>query len=390
MLDKRILKIGLLFGGAWLALAPAAASTITDAWLYADCEGYTVYVEGFAFEETSSVPFDYRFELQALTPGVENVVVEGSLVVECDPFEVGEGRSTCDPFVSVSERWSDALGHPLSCGDYELITTDTGGCETIRSRYEWSNDFGSRCEKLFPTSDAPSGSYPEWTGLLSCPCEEGEEICRTPGFWGTHAAETRKGRKTTRNITQEVIDAALMSPMVCGQPIETTAVDRADSALEGMCVSPRGDQRLQLIRQLTAASLNCIMTNGNGDCFEVSVGATFADCNDACAMGWDEEYGSCIDALDCFNNGGVLLDNGFCQLGTCADDGSPCDSDESCGMTDSGEEVECLPLDGNCHDRPLVNEELGLDFDPPGPAGSPKECNQARRNRCTLLGGCRN
>jgi hypothetical protein len=57
-------------------------------------------------------------------------------------------------------------------------------------------------------------------------------------------------------------------------------------------------------------------------------------------------------------------------------------------MSDAGEVVECLPLEGNCHDRPLVNEDLGLDFDPPGPAGSPRECNQARRNDCTVLGGC--
>jgi hypothetical protein len=45
---------------------------------------------------------------------------------------------------------------------------------------------------------------------------------------------------------------------------------------------------------------------------------------------------------------------------------------------------ECDEPDGtSCQDRPLEN--ACLDFQPPGPAGSPKACNDARRNEVTIL-----
>jgi len=40
----------------------------------------------------------------------------------------------------------------------------------------------------------------------------------------------------------------------------------------------------------------------------------------------------------------------------------------------------------NCHDRDLVNETLGLDFETQGPAGSSDACNAATRTKCTVVG----
>jgi hypothetical protein len=40
----------------------------------------------------------------------------------------------------------------------------------------------------------------------------------------------------------------------------------------------------------------------------------------------------------------------------------------------------------NCHTRLLVNEDLGLDFDPPGPAGSSDACNNANASICAVVG----
>jgi hypothetical protein len=34
----------------------------------------------------------------------------------------------------------------------------------------------------------------------------------------------------------------------------------------------------------------------------------------------------------------------------------------------------------------LVNEELGLNFEPPGPAGSSNACNAATDSKCSVVG----
>ncbi len=88
-------------------------------------------------------------------------------------------------------------------------------------------------------------------------------VCRTAGFWGTHAG-SEKGKSI--NITQMVIDFAHYSlyptgPLnVCGEKIINTKLNDAASALEGLCVAVKGNQELQLARQLTAAALNCAIS----------------------------------------------------------------------------------------------------------------------------------
>lgn len=379
------------------SLGASYATAIRDVRLYADCDGYTVYAVGENFEEGESLVVDYSFLLNYLGPDPlgEDVSVSGSLTLTCEPFQADPGKTTCTVRESLSETWAEALGSDLACGQYQLDSTSGGGvCGSIPTRWVWTDIFGGQqCNRLPATGfeDPDNDVYPDWNGFLDCPCdpeEPGVEICRTPGFWGTHAGTEKKN---STNITQAVLDAANGIVSVCGETVDTTALDTAGSALEGMCVAPRGDIRLQLARQLTAAALNCVMTNGEGDCADVSIEETFQACDLACANGWDDEFGACIDAIDCFNNGGIMLDSGMCQIGTCGGDGiTACDGDERCGYDDAGEKIACVPLEGNCHDRALVNEELGLDFDPPGAAGSSKSCNTANRNGCTLFGGCKN
>ena len=101
-----------------------------------------------------------------------------------------------------------------------------------------------------------------------------------------------------------------------------------------------------------------------------------------------DEIGYCEKSIDCWNNGGVLLDSGICQLGVCAHDGAPCEESEDCGYDFEGGMIECVPFTDTCHYQPLVNEALGLDFEPPGPASSPKACNAAIKNDCDLLDDC--
>ncbi|MDZ4348830.1 MAG: hypothetical protein U1A22_04770 [Xanthomonadaceae bacterium] len=168
------------------------------------------------------------------------------------------------------------------------------------------------------------------------------EICRTPGFWSTHAG-TEKNKAS--NLTQLTIDAAGGSLSICGTTIDNTTVGSAFSALEAMCVSPKGDQRLQLARQLTAMALNCVVSGGGADCSGTSGESLFQAANEACANGV-ANAGDYIAPVDAFNNG----------------------------------------VNSDCHERDLSESDVFDGVSPlPGPAGSPKACNAARTNNVIVL-----
>jgi hypothetical protein len=181
----------------------------------------------------------------------------------------------------------------------------------------------------------------------------GEEVCRTPGFWGTHAGT--ENRRST-NLTQLVIDAAGGSIEVCGKTLDNTLVGNTASALEGMCVSVQGEPQRQLARQLTAMALNCVISGGAADCSGTSVEGLFADANAACA-GDDQDLSYYIGRVDCFNNGGQWNeDEGSCHIDP--EDPNNCQNRDLDYSTDIFDGVHPLP----------------------GPAGSPRACNAAINN----------
>lgn len=109
---------------------------------------------------------------------------------------------------------------------------------------------------------------------------------RTIGFYKTHPEITFGILTSGGGLT------------VCGKAITDVDIDHAHSALEALCISPLGDLRLQLARQLTAAGLT--MAAG---------GATFGDyaaCNALCADPGTPgaALSACIDSTDVFNNSG--------------------------------------------------------------------------------------
>jgi hypothetical protein len=132
----------------------------------------------------------------------------------------------------------------------------------------------------------------------------GDGFTRTLGFYKNHPA-----------VTAAILTAA--GPLtVCGFTISNIDVDDARSALEAMCVSPQGDQRLQLVRQLTAASLS--MAAG---------GATFADlaaCNAVCADAGASviSLSACVDDTDDYNRSGDNVVAPFDPAGNA--DTAPC------------------------------------------------------------------
>jgi hypothetical protein len=321
--------------------------------------------------------------------------------------ETGEGPDVC---LDVTFECVDATtfsgpaefyGTVTNCSDFPLDAlyvqnpfTDEnyvepgplGPGESVMFRYEVPTD-PDTCEaysKVWIRGYAMGWTISERI-FLEATCECGPEllaVCRTPGFYGTHAGDAKKN---SQNITQQILDAA-GGLSVCGEFVDNTALNMDGSALEAMCEKTQGDSRLQLYRHLVAASLNCVMSGAPLDCDDTGIEGLFNECNEACIMNNDADLmESCRYKVDCWNNGGTMLADGMCQLGTCGLGGAPCEETEDCGYDDFGEEVECIPLEGTCHDQLLVNEALGLDFDPPGPAGSSKACNEAIQNDCTFI-----
>ena len=258
-------------------------------------------------------------------------------------------------------------GTPLNCDDGLFCTDDScdpaSGCahtthdcaDTDACTNDICNEDTDVCDHIF------DGTIPG--------CTPNNEICRTPGFWGTHGGTEKS---SSVNITDAVLDAFGGTLSVCGTIIDNTDVGNIHSALEAICVSPKGDSRLQLARQLTAAALNCGITNSTGTpgqcvaqdgtapCAGVSVEDVWNACNAACPTGTtatvDGHEISCIGAIDCFNNGGVF--------------------DPATGNCDDA-------VGTSCHDQQLVNG--CFNFQPPGAAGSPRACNDARKNDVVVV-----
>jgi hypothetical protein len=188
-------------------------------------------------------------------------------------------------------------------------------------------------------------------------------VCRTPGFWGTHA-----GREKSRsfNLAQEVIDysddtygtgdGTFGLGDICGVRITSTDVyqlpgsgpDYAKSSTEAICVHPKTKIVRQLMRQMTAAAINCVMSGTSSNCAGLTIGTKWAEADAACAANSGDLSGY-IEDFDAFNNGYYP--------------GSEC--------------VEDL------NESPLWPEVY--DHKVPGPAGSSDACNFAIQNDWYLV-----
>jgi hypothetical protein len=243
---------------------------------------------------------------------------------------------TCNP-------QTGCVNTPVVCNDDNACTTDTcnpatGQCQSTNTVTCDDNDI---CTD--DTCDPATGQCvftPDPTNDPSC---QNQAICRTPGFWSTHG-----------DVSQQVIDSAGGCFVVCGEVITTAtgdSVGNANSVLEATCVSPRGDLRLQLVRQLTAFALNCVVSGFGADCGgDADLADLFADCNADCLA--NTNVSACISAIDCFNNGGL-----------------PDPTTGACGSNPAG----------SCHERDLP------DFLEQESADTSQACNAARKSDCTVI-----
>jgi hypothetical protein len=318
----------------------------------------------------------------------DNTVCNGAEF--CDP-----AATFTDPNTGFGRLGTCAAGTPLTCNDNNACTTDTCdpvlGCVFTPNPPCTDNNVCTTdtCDPLlgcqFGTPDACDDNNPctddTCDPILGCqhtpnnaPGCEVTEICRTPGFWGTHGGTEKSN---SFQITGTVLDLFGGTLQICG-----VTVDSVEDALQAICVSPKGDSSLQLARQLTSAALNCAISNSAGTpgtctaqdglapCAGTSIADIFEACNTACPGSTSAELDghtfSCIGAIDCFNNGGLfdVATNGCsCEFGV----------DEETG--------ECL---NSCHTQPLESDCLS--FVPPGSAGSSTACKDARKDCVTIFG----
>jgi len=370
-------------------------------------------------------------EQEAGEPGLGGIGVD---LLDCNTLMVEDGTTTDgNGIYGLSVEAIDANCEP-EVRDLKIqVDLDDlpGGYTSTVQNFGGPEDVDSDCD--------PTGMSDCFSGLTAGDSEpridcgyvppDVTAICRTPGFWGTRA----DGEKGGFNYTQAAIDGAGGCLNVCGVDICGTddtspsgGIGNLGSALEAMCVSGGQDpQHLkQVYRQATAAALNCSLS-GAADCGAfldgILDGVTWEQCNDNCALGGgsDPDVNTlCAAQLDCFNNGGQWSDlGGFmgCALGTCSETGELCgDEAGECAPADGpilstrpseeGEGLEenvCVPFANNCHDREICESPLFDPFDGElpeedpitgecrlGPASSPRLCQQANQNDCTILGSC--
>ena len=287
-----------------------------------------------------------------------------------------------------------------------------------------------------PTSTpaAPPTHTPTPTSTPVPTATPGKEVCRGPSFWAAHA-RFDPTQPRSRNIASAAILAGGGCLNICGEVIVPTGshssstdcsstgnnfncpriVNDADSAEEALCAAPTGDKRLQLVRHLTAAALNCSVTTGSRDCTGTSGEEAFKSCNAACANGLTSASidghppVDCVRALNCFNKGGQFdsVTGKKCRLGTCStNDAQACGPGFPACPGGGG----CVPAVGNCSqavfgacsDAPadgnpavlcssLIDPGTGLGTCKngstcvPGPSGSSSQCNSAIANSCTVV-----
>ncbi len=286
---------------------------------------------------------------------------------------------TCDPAIGCVYTPNPP------CDDQNACTTDT--CDPVMGCVYTPNppcDDGDACttDTCVPatgcvyTPNAPcddgdvctDDTCDPATGCVYTPNDQCNFICRTPGYWATHSSTAKSA---CSDVTGAVIEMGGGSLNICGECLTNNGSDHtlapgdAASAVEAMCVAVKGQQARQLARQLTAAALNCIISNAGADCLDGPTGEVFSLCNQGCAvavgnapgpapagfnMGW------CISAIDCYNNGFGLPTEAGCGAST------------------------------GCHDRALPWDMIPRPANCNGPApASSERCQAAKDTGCGIL-----
>lgn len=164
-------------------------------------------------------------------------------------------------------------------------STSTSSSSSSSSSTSTSSSSTSSTTSSSSTSSTTSSTSTSTSSSTSSTTVPGA-FTRTAGFYKNHPT-----------VTQQIL-TNVGSVTVCGKLITDVDVDHGHSALEGLCVTPLGDQRVQLVRQLITAALNL-----------AAGGAPFGDfaaCNTVCQnpAATPMDLTDCVDVTDDYNQSG--------------------------------------------------------------------------------------
>lgn len=272
------------------------------------------------------------------------VVLPGSGGVTIN--NTSDAGSTCGALRFVSERGVITFGRN---GDFAVDACTIGGklklghANNLRGRFvgadvvmDFNND-GRCCSPAPPptttttttTEPATTTTFGSTTTTLG-----GGSTSSSTTLGGSTTSTTMAGASTTTTTlphgaftrtvgfykTHPTITASILANagplVVCGHSLENVGIGDARSALEAMCVAPHGDQRLQLIRQLTAAALS-VAAGGAA----IDLGPCNAVCVDPAAT--TSALAACIDTVDDYNQSGDAVAASWGNPG--AAEPGPCD-----------------------------------------------------------------
>ena len=129
-------------------------------------------------------------------------------------------------------------------------------------------------------------------------CSEGFEACRNVIFWANHAGQINGLPDVALSLIQNADGGSIQ---VCGETIDDTDLKSASSAEEALCTPLFAlNKRLVLVRELTAAMLNCLASGQDPYCYEL-----ITECDEVCMTQSStiNEIKGCITALNDLNNG---------------------------------------------------------------------------------------
>ena len=142
------------------------------------------------------------------------------MVVTCDAPGVCEDDNICDTSTGQCEPVFTAASSGCDDSDGNACTTagcdGAGTCDQDHMVVQCPLVDGQECLEC-DTSDGTC------VDIVPTPqvCEPGNEICRTPGFWGARGGTEKSPR--SQNITQAVIDSVTPPGLdVCGVFITNT------------------------------------------------------------------------------------------------------------------------------------------------------------------------
>src|SRR3990172_9256800 len=129
-------------------------------------------------------------------------------------------------------------------------------------------------------------------------CSVGWEACRNVIFWANHAGQINGIPNVALSLIQNADGGCIQ---VCGETIDDTDLKSASSAEEALCTPLLVlNKRHVLVRELTAAMLNCLASGQDPYCYEL-----ITECDEVCMTQSStiNEIKGCITALNDLNNG---------------------------------------------------------------------------------------